>query len=354
MSKKYKTILLSHEQPPMLGGAGVVADIIYTGLRARDFPIDINKPACEFKGIIARFIGIYYVFKALFYNSIILNDLYYKKLWLSVFRGGFANKCIIYLHGSEPEFLIDNTAYTQRFIKLCSHSKKIIAVSEYMRDKFLESIPINERKVLEDKVIVIRNGVDTEIFNFKNANKSNDKVVIVSASRLVLGKGYIELADEIKKLSLLLNKPLQWYIAGSGPDEDKIKDYVTNIGLADMTVFVGKLDQHSLAKLYKKAHFFILLSKLKESLGLVYMEASCCGCFSIGFNRYGVKEAIIDNETGFLISQQLDLSALISIDSKHISNEISKIACQSFSKSIQIDNLFLLFKDSNESSILPR
>ncbi|MFP3364171.1 glycosyltransferase family 4 protein [Pseudoalteromonas sp. SIMBA_148] len=341
-----KTLLLSHEQPPMLGGAGVIAETIYNSLKLSGL-IDINKPASYFRFGTARFIGVYYVIKALFYKNVILNDLYYKKLWLFFFRSFFSSKCIIYLHGSEPEFLLGESKYSDLFIKTCIKSKKIVAVSNFMKEKFLNELSDENKRKLKNKIVVIKNGVDTNVFNGKDMSKPRNCLIIVSASRLVFGKGYLELADEIKKISLSYSKPLRWYIAGEGPDEIAIREYVSSIGISEITTFTGKLDKGSLAKLYKKAHFFILLSKLKESLGLVYMEASCCGCLSIGFSSFGVKEAIIDGETGLFINNTSKLVELVNSQSINLDPlGISETSINIFSKENMINKInHLLFAE---------
>lgn len=52
-----------------------------------------------------------------------------------------------------------------------------------------------------------------------------------------------------------------------------------------------------------KAHLLVIPSK-KEGYGLVILEAAACGTPAIGYNVDGIRDAIIDQETGILSSQE--------------------------------------------------
>jgi len=81
-------------------------------------------------------------------------------------------------------------------------------------------------------------------------------------------------------------------------------------------LFKGKVPRDELYKYYKCADIFWLISKYKESFGLVYLEAQAYGCPAIGVNKYGVKEAINNGKTGFLVDSVND-SLKIFIDKKY-------------------------------------
>ena len=335
---KKKLLILSKELPPEVGGAGIVADTIYKGLKQKGIDVVVSKLNKEGK-ILKVLITFKYILLSFNFSTVLLNDLYFKKVWMILFRGRLSSRCLIYLHGSEPEFLILNDKYRKLFFRLCLNSKRVVAVSHYMRQKFLASIDDKKLKSqLEKKIVVIRNGVDTTLFNNQRKRSLKKSLNFVTASRLVKEKGYLSIAKQLKRIIEVSKKELIWHIAGAGPDEILIKNIIEAHELTPYVKFHGALKQNELADLYNQCDVFILLSELKESLGLVYMEASCCGCYSIGFNSYGVKEAIIHKGTGNLINSVDDLYDILEkVDFEPYN--VSELAKKTYSSSIMLQKV---------------
>lgn len=327
-----KVLILSKEVPPKVGGAGVVALALLNALLSRGVDAKLSVLCCGYKSYLFT---LAYAVYSLFFDLIILNDLYFKKVWVSIFRGRYSSKCIVYLHGSEPEFLLDDARYRKRFLQLCSNSYKIIAVSHYMKRKFMESLSEEESTLIESKIEVIHNGIDTGIFSVASTKRKSGVINVVTASRIIREKGYFNKAEIIRLLKLY-GISVKWHIAGDGPDLMSIKSYIESIGISQDVEYYGALTQPELAELYKKCDVFMLLSDLKESLGLVYMEASCCGCIAIGRNQYGVTEAIVDSKTGYLVDNDSEVIKVFSeiASGKSMQRQvISSFASQKFSSS---------------------
>jgi glycosyltransferase involved in cell wall biosynthesis len=103
-----------------------------------------------------------------------------------------------------------------------------------------------------------------------------------------------------------------------------VVEALTNIGIQDIAVMLignrdiefaiegvnvistGYLrDPHLVNRALNAADVFIGPS-LAETFGLVFQEAAFAGVPSIGFNATGVREAIVDGTTGFLVEQSSD------------------------------------------------
>jgi glycosyltransferase involved in cell wall biosynthesis len=296
-----RIIVLSQEQPPVVGGAGIIAKQLFDTLTVRGWDVSINKPYANFPKMIVLFNSFLNVFKSRKYHKVIINDLFYKKIFCLFIKFYRPKNTLIYLHGSEPEFLLNSSFYRVRFIRLCLESESVVAVSDYMKDKFLADLlehPFYTE--IEKKIIVIKNGVDTNIFN-NNVLPPNDVINIATCCRLEWDKGFEDMTIVFIKL-LDKNINTHWYIAGEGKDSESIKAYISEKKIVDNVTFLGALSPIEVSDLFNVCHFMLLLSNFKESLGLAYMEASCCGCYSIGRNSYGVKEAIINGETGALVN----------------------------------------------------
>ncbi|MBA6224523.1 glycosyltransferase family 4 protein [Colwellia sp. MB02u-18] len=334
-------LILSQEQPPTVGGAGIIAKQLFDTLTARGWDVSINRSYANLPKMIMLFLSFLNVFKSKKYHKVIINDLFYKKIFCLFIKLYKPKNTLIYLHGSEPEFLLSSTFYKEQFIRLCLASKNVIAVSDYMKEKFLTSLLDHpDYTDIEARIIVIKNGVDTKIF-YNNAFPPNDLINIATCCRLEWGKGFEDMTCVFMKL-IERDINCHWYIAGEGKDSKSIKAYISEKNIIDNVTFLGALSPIEVANLFNVCHFMLLLSNFKESLGLAYMEASCCGCYSIGRNCYGVKEAIVNGETGALIDsidEALDIIVLHKPDVK----TISSIALKKYSSDSIYEKLELLF-----------
>ena len=88
-------------------------------------------------------------------------------------------------------------------------------------------------------------------------------------------------------------------IAGDG----KMKSYLT--GLAAKQVpgkvrFIGKVPREQMADFYSAGDMFVFPG-IRESLGMVFLEAQSCGIPVIAFSNEGTPEVIQHRKTGILV-----------------------------------------------------
>lgn len=287
-----------------------------------------------------RFIGVGKELKKLNlqdYHRIVINDIGAALVACLYLDAISISKTIMFLHGSEPEIVFEHPELLHRllnfkfqYISLLSHSKHVIAVSEYMKHKFLERTALN---VLADKITVIANGVDSKLFKHRNEgirhkfDIPDDAKLLLSVSRLEAGKGYARMLRIFKNLPSSLNKTY-WLVAGDGPYRQEMESFVKTNKLDDRIKFAGKVDRAQLPLFYSSANVFWLLSEFHESLGLVYIEANFCGVPAIGNNKGGVRLIIKNGINGYLLEENNDDDAIHTlrkaIESTWDSNVISK------------------------------
>lgn len=344
-----RILILSKEQPPVVGGAGIVAMQLLENLNIRAWEVTLNIPPVKFfkskklNNYSNLIIAFYYCLKGFFFNSVIINDLFYKKLFCIFFHVFRINNTLVYLHGSEPEFLLSSPFFRERFIFVLLRSKAIIAVSNYMKEKFISSLEGHEKyDEIKNKIVVIKNGVDSSVFYCSKPIRSSSLINISTCCRLEWGKGFKDMSTLMIEL-LDADVNFHWFIAGNGSDAADIKAYIAEQGLSNYVTFLGVLSRDEVAKLFNESQFMLLLSDFKESLGLVYMEASCCGCYSIGRNNYGVKESIVSGETGALVGSIHEAFNVL-VTQKINSENISNIALERYSSDLMYKQIELLFK----------
>jgi glycosyltransferase involved in cell wall biosynthesis len=189
---------------------------------------------------------------------------------------------------------------------MLEESKKIVAVSNYMKEKFLEETTFTQK----NKIEVVYSGLSDDFFIDKkvdchNILKYKDKEIILSVSRIEKEKGFLDKYEIFKKL-IESDDSYIWVIVGDGKFKNEFEELVSKDKLETKVIFKGKVPRNQLYQYYKCVDVFWLLSRYKESFGLVYLEAQTYGCPAIGLNKYGVKEAIENGVSGFLVDSVED------------------------------------------------
>jgi phosphatidylinositol alpha-1,6-mannosyltransferase len=128
--------------------------------------------------------------------------------------------------------------------------------------------------------------------------------VLFTLSRLVERKG---IDTTIEAVALLRDEfpSIKYYVAGRGPDEDRLKALVERLGVGEQVVFLGPVDAPDF--LYPQADIFCMPNRTLESgeregFGMVFLEAGLHGVPSIGGRSGGAVEAVRDGETGILVN----------------------------------------------------
>ena len=88
-------------------------------------------------------------------------------------------------------------------------------------------------------------------------------------------------------------------IAGDGREKEKLRQ-MADEHLADRVLFLGKVPRKDMYGYYSAADVFVFPG-IRESLGMVYLEAQSCGLPVVAFNNAGVPEAVQDGKTGILV-----------------------------------------------------
>jgi len=369
MNNTKKVLIVSQEAPPMVGGAGIVGwqnakqlseqgskvtfltvsneplnsegfDVVVTPRKRKLWVFSFAKKLKElliqpFDIIIINDIGSALVFSLIVKDQCILDDT------------------IVYLHGGEvlsifkkPSTLFKVLGFKNRYVRLLQRCKSVVAVSHYMKEYFLKDSAID---LASERITVVYAGIDSSIFhpvNY-NANKEHNiaegKTLLLSVGRITREKGFAVKFDIYKKL-IAKNADFHWIIVGDGEYLAQLKRGAADHDLEKYITFTGALPREKLPGLYSCADVFWLLSlREAEAFGLVYVEAQVCGTPAIGFNKFGVVEAIADKKSGFLVG---DADECLDVLSGQLFKNISRDSTIEFSSRFylkeQIKNLLAL------------
>lgn len=95
-------------------------------------------------------------------------------------------------------------------------------------------------------------------------------------------------------------------VAGDGPGRSELESLAEK-ELPGRHVFAGRLEYESLRAFYSAGDVFAFPG-INEGLGMVYLEAQCCGLPAVAFDHDGAPEVIRHGETG-LITPSFDEDA---------------------------------------------
>jgi glycosyltransferase involved in cell wall biosynthesis len=160
----------------------------------------------------------------------------------------------------------------------------------------------NVRRVYQREVKICSPGVDLNL-SYKSGITRESFVLSVGA--LTPLKGFDFLIDSIGTINFE-KRPLLVIVSNYQEPEELFflktlaKDKMVNVK------FLVNIHDEELAELYKTA-LCVAYSPLREPLGLVPLEAMMNGVAVVGVAEGGVQETIIDQQTGLLVSRDVNL-----------------------------------------------
>lgn len=131
--------------------------------------------------------------------------------------------------------------------------------------------------------------------------------VILTVARLVPRKG---MDMVIRSLPKVLNRyPKTLYVvAGGGEDLARLKQFAKENGVAEKVRFDGEIERRAVHYYYCAADLFVMPARQIahdfEGFGIVYLEAGHYGLPVIGGRSGGISDAIVEGETGLLVTPE--------------------------------------------------
>lgn len=174
----------------------------------------------------------------------------------------------------------------------CDH---LAVVSHSMKKNLLEL------GISPEKVDVAPMGVDLSS-RFVPDEARRKPNALVFAGRLVEKKGLTFLLEALP--SVLNQHPrVNLIIAGTGPEETRLRAQAKNLNILEHIEFLGPVKNQELPSVFRSGSlavfpFVVTSSGDQEGLGLVMIEALGCGCAVIASDLQAVKDVIIDGKTG--------------------------------------------------------
>jgi glycosyltransferase involved in cell wall biosynthesis len=153
-----------------------------------------------------------------------------------------------------------------------------------------------DRGIPYKSIRVIYNGVDSDRLT-PNRSERSENPLFVYLGRL---KKYKRVDAVIRAFADLNVPTARLEIAGTGDYRAALEALVKSLGLTEKVKFLGFISEEEKLHLLRRAWASALASP-KEGWGISNLEAAACGTPVIAANSPGIRESVIDGETGFLV-----------------------------------------------------
>lgn len=159
-------------------------------------------------------------------------------------------------------------------------------------------------------------GIATEQFQFSQENRSkirerhgltDDDVVIFFLGRISKVKGVAELVEAFARVNQTDSRIKLLIVGPDDGDLQRVQSLIAGLGLS--SVVKSEWESTPRPAIHYSAADVLCVPSHMEGFGNVVLEAACAGVPTIGSDIYGLRDAIVDGETGLLFPEG-DLDAL--------------------------------------------
>ncbi len=198
--------------------------------------------------------------------------------------------------GSDITHFRENPVCCEKIVAAGKKGAAFAAMSDDLKNDMIKTgLPA-------EKIYVIRNGVDTDLFkptpsDIRQQLGVKTKKVVLSVGHLVERKGHHLLIEALQDLP-----DVSAIIVGEGEARALCERVIKKHQLADRVFLVGAKPPESLPLYYSAADLFVLLSA-REGRANVLGEAAACGVPLCSTNVQGASE-FISNETGIIVPER--------------------------------------------------
>lgn len=207
-------------------------------------------------------------------------------------------KLVITARGTDLNLIPKYTLPRKQILWAANQASAIITVCGALKDVLMD-MGIEDRKVK-----VLRNGVDLEVFSPpSNRNELRQKlgmkqVSLLSVGLLIERKGHHLVVEALQDLP-----DVHLYIAGSGPEEKRLKNLAINKNVDKRVTFLGNIPHEKLKEYYGASDIMILASS-REGWANVLLESMACGTPVVATDIWGTPEVVQSPESGLLIEER--------------------------------------------------
>lgn len=192
---------------------------------------------------------------------------------------------------SEVSFPFASYVYlAESLIPWCYKKNNFAALSESSKQDLVKM------GIKPDKIVTIPPGIDLKMYQPNFTLKQPN--LIIHTGRLKKYKSTDHLILATQKL-VQKQKDIKVMIIGDGDDLPRLKDLTKKLSLENYITFTGYIPEKDKIEYYQKASVLVENS-IKEGWGMIVIEANACGTPVVTARSPGLRDAVLDQKTGFL------------------------------------------------------
>ena len=170
-------------------------------------------------------------------------------------------------------------------------SARLVVGSQFMKEQFVKN-GIPEKQIT---ILPLFTNFPQGYCDSPNTN------TILYVGRIDRGKGLDLLLHALK----LVKTSFRLIVAGDGKDLSRTKSLAKRLQLTEHVQFIGGVkDREKLSNLYQQSTLVAIPSRWAEASPLVPLEAMAHGRPVVAFKAGGLRDEILDGETGYLVEEQ--------------------------------------------------
>jgi glycosyltransferase involved in cell wall biosynthesis len=204
-------------------------------------------------------------------------------------------KFVVNLHGTDllPDTRMRLLGWVYRRVTLwaCRRADLVVVPSDYFRREL--------RGAVEPKQVHVfpSGGIDTA--RFRPARQVEPGSLRVGCvGQLERGKAM----DVLLRAAVRLGDGLEIVIIGDGPERGRLESLSRELRIEGRTRFLGAVPHDHVVARFQEFSVLVFPTRMRESLGLVALEAMACGVPVIGSRIGALPEYIREGENGYLFT----------------------------------------------------
>jgi glycosyltransferase involved in cell wall biosynthesis len=146
---------------------------------------------------------------------------------------------------------------------------------------------------------IIPNGVDLEVLSPLPPEEHFPEATVLFLGRL---KRYKRVDLLLQAVAALVRRgtSCRLLVAGRGDDQPRLEALRESLGLTEHVDFLGYISDEEKRDLLRKS-WIHLLTSANEGWGISNVEAAACGTPTIASDVPGLRDSVVDGQTGFLV-----------------------------------------------------
>jgi len=209
----------------------------------------------------------------------------------------FKKPVVIKALGTDLNLILQSALPRKMILWAARHAAGMSSVCEALKTELVKL------GVSSDRVTVLRNGVDLELFKPVDRVAMRRQLGFEHFTLLSVGLLTPRKAHDLIIRALPLLPDVRLVIAGGGTDLKTLTDLAIELKVDSRVRFVGGLPQQELRNYYGAADALVLASS-REGWANVLLESMACGTPVVASNVWGTPEVVSTPEAGVLMPER--------------------------------------------------